>query len=537
MHRLLRSTIRFGDLRAIALWAVTVALQLPLPSGARTDELRRLTAFDAARMLQIDVELSPNERAFLHAGETAKLSPQKMLPAALTASGVIDEATLRDCTQKFARWCEQLRASGQMSGSELHRAQVLFEFLHAHILTGGYRAHATDLICAFEAGQFNCVSSAVLFNCLAAEFGLDTSAIELPTHVFSQVITAEGPLDVETTCPAWFTVVGDLSGGAELMRQVTGLSEDRSTARRPVSDVQLLGVIYYNRGVDLLAEGRYQDAIAANLKALLFDPASSTAWGNLLAAINNGALAEGDAGNFAAGLALLQRGQLVAPNYAGFQANQSHLLHAWVAALCRQGQFEQALQLLALPAKPSDVRHSEQVARQRLEVYRQWGWRELDVEQWMRRWPSSNKREAESSLAALRAAVDAVEAATVNSHAIDLATQGQYEMAIDLLDRELSIQPANRRLTENRRAIAMRWAAEAFDAVDYAEAIRRSAYGAAGVDLHPDLRNNIRVAFDRWLIQLSSAGRLDDARLVLAQAQSIDGSAPLWREWAARLGE
>ena len=69
-------------------------------------------------------------------------------------------------------------------------------------------------------------------------------------------------------------------------RRVRTTTSDRSKARE-VSPIQMAAMIYYNRGVDLLAEKRFAEAAAANAKALRLDPANATARGNLLATINN----------------------------------------------------------------------------------------------------------------------------------------------------------------------------------------------------------------------------------------------------------
>ena len=58
-------------------------------------------------------------------------------------------------------------------------------------------------------------------------------------------------------------------------------------------------MIYYNRGVDLLAAKRFAEAADANANALRLDPQNAVARGNLLATLNNWSIALGDAGQFA----------------------------------------------------------------------------------------------------------------------------------------------------------------------------------------------------------------------------------------------
>ena len=52
--------------------------------------------------------------------------------------------------------------------------------MHRRVLRGGYQLDGTDLTVVLTQGQFNCVNASVLFNCLAAEFGLVARAWKFP---------------------------------------------------------------------------------------------------------------------------------------------------------------------------------------------------------------------------------------------------------------------------------------------------------------------------------------------------------------------
>ena len=98
---------------------------------------------------------------------------------------------------------------------------------------------------------------------------------------------------------------------------------------RQVSEVELVATIYYNRGVDLLAEKRFADAAAANAKAVRLDPENATAKGNFLATINNWAIDLGTSGEYEKAAELLRLGLAADPGYEAFRSNYVQLFRQW----------------------------------------------------------------------------------------------------------------------------------------------------------------------------------------------------------------
>ena len=84
-------------------------------------------------------------------------------------------------------------------------------------------------------------------------------------------------------------------------------------------------MIYYNRGVDAFYHRHFDQAVAANRKALLMDPNNLAARGNLLAAVNNWALTLAATGRFNEAENLLAAGSRFAPEHLPFQHNAAHV--------------------------------------------------------------------------------------------------------------------------------------------------------------------------------------------------------------------
>ena len=203
----------------------------------------------------------------------------------------------------------------------------------------------------------------MLFNCLAGDLGLSCSALEMPEHVLSRVYLAEGPLDVETTCPKWFclrhealinnaarkgTVPFSYDKTQEISQRENGDSSEKEDKAelREISPIQLTAMIYYNRVIELLAEKRFSDAAGANAKAIRLDPLNGPAQGNLLATINNWAIDLANTGNYGEAAALLRQGLALDPLYEAFSLNFVHVHHQWSQELCKAGRYQEAVALL-----------------------------------------------------------------------------------------------------------------------------------------------------------------------------------------------
>jgi len=301
------------------------------------------------------------EAAMLADAQDGRWNHHALLEAALVASGVYGPDDVRHYRERWERLLNWLRRTSPEEDDPVRLAQHVLETLHARLLTGGYRSEATALQTAFDEGRFNCVSATVLFVCLAEEMGLEVRAVESTGHVAAELLIGGQPLRVETTCAKWFRL-----GRQERMRQwatIAGRQDDRDhhgreTRRlqpavvppgggpaempddydrsasmlshnigklrpsRAIDPVKLVAAIYYNRGVDHLLSERFEAAAVCNAKAVLLDPESEQAWGNLLATVNNWAVHLAKQGLYTEAVDLLDQGLAFAPDYRPFRWNR-----------------------------------------------------------------------------------------------------------------------------------------------------------------------------------------------------------------------
>ncbi len=269
-----------------------------------------------------------------------------LIQAALVAGGAEPGGSLERYEQKYRAWQAAARRACMSEPSPLARAAALFNFVHLNILTGGYDAAASEPAAIFDSGRFNCESATILLTALAADCGLPVRAIVRPRHAMCVLEIAGQSFDIETTCPNWFNLTADQR------RQAAGAAEARASGERPVvrrqvSEAGLVAVIYYNRGIDLLHDGRFAEAVSANVRALRLDPQNEAAAGNLLASINNWSLMLASQGQFARAIALVTAGLTAAPGHEPFRVNRRHIYRIWIEALAASGHEQEALAVLA----------------------------------------------------------------------------------------------------------------------------------------------------------------------------------------------
>ena len=255
------------------------------------------------------------------------------------------------------------------------KAELILDFMHQKVFVK-YVLEGTTINNLLEHGYYNCVTASLLFCSLAEKAGLNVTAVELPGHAMCWVYLSDGErLEVETTCGNWFKYRNDPETQqkviCKLIRDASPQLKDQSDKMlllqvpQPISDKRLIAKIYYNRGVDLLGSGDYAGALEANAIAYCLDLQSETTFGNLLATMNNWAIALCREGKYEEATALLREGLRHQPNYPPFKNNHTHVYHHWVDSLYRNGQMNEALHVAAVAASEQpDVDHFKRLQEQ-----------------------------------------------------------------------------------------------------------------------------------------------------------------------------
>jgi tetratricopeptide (TPR) repeat protein len=318
-----------------------IALAFAFCAILSTEPLRAAVAFPDP------LELAPLEAQMLADAADGAFHSCSLVEAGLIASGIVRPDDLERHLARYAAWRKQAQRLCARETSQLAQAQVLFEFVHREILTGGYDARATELPRVFDEGKFNCASATLLFTALATDCGLTVDAIERPRHAMCALTIDGEPTTIETTCPDWFRLTPTQRREAEKSVIARTAIGQHPSAGREIRPAELVAVIYYNRGVDLLEDKQFAAAISVNLRALRLDSENETAFGNLLASINNWSLALCETGDFAQAIALLDRGRRLALDHEPFRTNARHVYRTWIQSLAAAGRQREALAVLA----------------------------------------------------------------------------------------------------------------------------------------------------------------------------------------------
>jgi tetratricopeptide (TPR) repeat protein len=329
--------IALKSLTTLVLWAAVLA------TGA--DGAMRLVS--TGQVLQPQPQAAaPAERAMLADAADGRFERVGLIESALIASGTTDTHAIARYELAVDRFTNKLRPQLKRIRSTEARAELLLVALHRQLLDGRYIASQSDIRVTLDRGDYNCLSSVILYVAVGRTLGIDIQPAVLPGHIIATLAGESGPTPVETTYCQWFAAVRQgRVHSAPVPAMEHAAHYDRRQATR-LTDPELIALVYYNQGYEHLTHNRFADAWAANHKALLLDPDSHRSRGNFLATINNWSLALCKRGEFVEARRLVSHGLQMAPSYAPLQANNRHVHRMWVERLAADGNWQAAAEVL-----------------------------------------------------------------------------------------------------------------------------------------------------------------------------------------------
>jgi len=254
------------------------------------------------------IEKSPLDERLLADAQDGELGQFDLLSACLIAGRVADAEELVTQRQQLFAAIDGMLAQGPLMGTAAERAEELLRRLHVAVLTGRYDKQATDLRRVIATGDFNCLSATVLFGAVCERANISVEYWSQPGHVYCRL--SERGQRIEPASRQWGSAPQSLQASAP--------------ARR-ITPVQLVGKFYYNRGVEQLQRREFEAGIASLRRASQLDPLDADAPANLLAGLNNWALALVEQDQPVAAAALIGRGLAIDPGFAPLVANRRYL--------------------------------------------------------------------------------------------------------------------------------------------------------------------------------------------------------------------
>ncbi len=255
-----------------------------------------------------------------------KFDNDSLIAAALMASGR-PHADQERLLQRYEVWIESLASQEPPLPRDADaKMAAIFARLHRDILTGDYCATCSDVGVTLETGDFNCLTATILFISAARQHGLGVAALATEGHVFCEA-GGDSPRRIETTCARWFELDDSHTGGA-----CSSHAHPRPAANsfaRPLTDVQLIAKVYYNRGVAHFRASQFEQGLALTRISLQLDPDDNIARGNILAGLNNWALDLCRRGEHARAVELIEEVRRLDANYPTLEENTAHIYRCW----------------------------------------------------------------------------------------------------------------------------------------------------------------------------------------------------------------
>jgi hypothetical protein len=328
MRHPLRSLF-LASLLSLCFVATPIAARPAEPPLAKADATTKVELTAAEKRLVADVA----------GGEFRTVS---LAEAALIGSGVTDAAERKTYLTTIDGLEQEAREAVAEAKTPSDTGEKLLAFLHA---PGGpmrkYVADQTSLAVLLDTGEFNCVSSAMLYNVLAGRLGLEVRAVELldHSHVFSLLRDGERSLDVETTNPRGFNPKRKKSHPAA-----------KAKNRREIGSVGLVAIVFANRYGLLGEEAQHREAVRAGLCAMALDRGLKGAEVNFRLALSEWCRALAADGKIKDALAVLEaNGETLE---AGARREQvKGIYQSRLTVLLKQGENEDVARMYAEAAR------------------------------------------------------------------------------------------------------------------------------------------------------------------------------------------
>ncbi len=311
----------------------------------------------------VDLSISDDERSLF--ADLADGAPKRWTfeEAALIVSGAHTAEQRAPYLEKLARLENDAASAIGSDGAPFERGAKLLRWLYRRGALKRYNYGQTDLTTLLDSGNYNCVSSALLYMLAARHLGLDVRAIEVPDHAFVMLYDGTRHVDVETTTPDGFDPDAD-AAGAGRFRRMTGLirpSTEQPELRREVDGLWLLGAVYYNRGVNDDLARRYSDALGDYFRSLSLDHENASAVKNTLSTIASWGAELAEKKDFAAAVKELSVGLALAPDDALLVYDGTTAWQLWAKSELDAGHQDQALAIVHNAAQAMPASHFEQL--------------------------------------------------------------------------------------------------------------------------------------------------------------------------------
>ncbi|MCK5201083.1 MAG: hypothetical protein KAR21_22170, partial [Spirochaetales bacterium] len=147
-----------------------------------------------------EIRIEPKEYWVEARAWNTPFTSSMLIDSSLAASGLSGDM-LNQYKNKYEQLIENIRKDLKASFYNLksyEQGEFILKWAHDNILNS-YVEDQTLMDILIDTGNYNCVSSSILYLILSREAGLNINIIETPDHAFCSVETETGWIDVEAT--------------------------------------------------------------------------------------------------------------------------------------------------------------------------------------------------------------------------------------------------------------------------------------------------------------------------------------------------
>ncbi len=224
------------------------------------------------------------------------------------------------------------------------KSSGIFDYMHRMILKQ-YKRSSTTLDVALKRGDYNCLSSTLLYNILLEENGIKAKSMILPSHTYSILHFGTNEIDVENTTPLGFDVAHN-PAAQENLKKLTGYSYTDAQREGEVVDKRgLLAYTYANRAY--FADQAHQDYLAFQnaLKAYALFPEGKNIYTNVAAGFSSYSYyLINTRKDYTQAMAILEEAIEHFPVQKDFIQNYKAALDRYLNYLIENGQYDKAFE-------------------------------------------------------------------------------------------------------------------------------------------------------------------------------------------------
>lgn len=248
----------------------------------------------AGEMTAIDLspeEVTSLEISFFEDLSDGRLNEYDYYDAFLIASGLVDPREFSDYRERLEKIRRQVLTGLNRKADPYVLGKELLFALHDQVFTKYVETagSANDLL---DRGEYNCLSSSILYGLLARDLGLAVSGVLVPNHTCCVLSDAGGDIIIETTARYGFD-----PGRVEIeklknMVRYVYMPETAYPEKKAVTIRQMISLLYTNN-LNLsgfIVHEDYADFLPKLKKASLLDPANELFRENIIVCLNNLAL-------------------------------------------------------------------------------------------------------------------------------------------------------------------------------------------------------------------------------------------------------